>query len=226
MIRHRQARHAVRTTTAVGLVAACTVALAEHSASGAFSAASGSAGNQVSTAPAFCSGPGSVTLSTNTQVVDTWLDQSNPTVGKGGDKALYTRSWNGKNIRSLVRFTLPSLPAGCSVTSATMRMTVATSTTGSSIGVYRVTPGATWDEYTVTWNTQPTVTTDVPATSAPGATASTQSWTVTALVSAQYAEGNNGFLVRDQSEDSATQIDNRWRSREDGFPPQLSVSWA
>lgn len=213
-------------TVSFGAVVGLTVALAQQTAGSTFTSSSGSAGNKVTAAAQFCSGTGTATVGTNTTVVDTWLDQNSPSNGGGGSKDLYVRSLNGGNTHVLVRFALPTVPAGCSVTSATLRLWAMATTPGRTIGAYRVDPGLPqWDEYLVAWNNQPSVTADPPATSASVAAGNWQQWTVTDIVRAQYTNGNNGFLLRDQAPDNVSQIDNRYRSREDGLPPELTVNW-
>ena len=226
MTGRRRLRTVLRATASFCAVVGLTVALAQQTAGSTFTSASGSTGNKITAAPVFCPGPGTATASTNTAVVDTWLDENSPSNGGGGSKDLYVRSLNGGNTHVLVRFALPTVPAGCSVTSATLRLLAMATTPGRTIGAYRVDPALPqWDEYLVAWNSQPSVTADPPATSASPAAGTWQQWTVTDIVRAQFTYGNNGFLLRDQAPNNVSQIDNRYRSREDGFPPQLTVNW-
>jgi hypothetical protein len=219
-------RTLLRATASFGAVVAMTVALAQQTAGSTFTSSSGSAGNKVTAAPAFCPGPGTATVSTTATVQDTWMTQVSPFDSAGGSKSIYIRSQNAANIHALVRFTLPTtIPAGCSVTSATLQMWSTVTVPGRVIQAYRVAPTPQWDEYVVSWNTRPAVTADPPATSTTVSAGAWQQWTVTHLVRAQYAGGNNGFLLRDRDENSGTPFEQRYRSREDGLPPQLTVNW-
>lgn len=161
-----------------------------------------------------CSSPGSQTVIAS---ADAWLDEANPTANNGGTDPLNVQSRNAnRNRRALVRFTLPSTPAGCIVTVATLRLYANSSTAGRTIDVYRA--AATWNEGTVTWNTRPGTTGTAVGSASLGA-AGWQQWTVTTHVIAQYTT-NNGFVVRDSAE-SATpgQQQQVYRSREAGGTP-------
>jgi hypothetical protein len=223
----RRFRVGLRAAAVCSAVVAMTVVLSQQTAGSAFTASSGSSGNSVSTAPVFCSGTGSATFSTNATVQDTWVTQGSPFDSAGGSKSIYIRSQDGANIHALLRFDLTAtpIPAGCRVTSATLRMWSTVSVAGRVIQAYRVVPSPQWDQYVVSWNTHPAVTADPPAESTTAAADVWQQWTVTDLVKAQYAHGNNGFLLRDRDEDSGSPVEQRYRSREDGLPPQLTVNW-
>lgn len=55
-------------------------------------------------------------------------------------------SKSGDNARALVRFALPTLPAGCSVTSATLTLYAASHKSGRTLQALRVT--SAWTEGT------------------------------------------------------------------------------
>jgi hypothetical protein len=83
--------------------------------------------------------------------------------------------------------------------------------------------GAAWTETGVTWANQP-------ATSGTAATARSgfgyREWTVTSQLQTMYTPGaNNGFLIRDASENGGG-LDQGFHSREKGIdnPPQLVIS--
>lgn len=151
---------------------------------------------------------------------DTWLLQDSSSSNYGGDAVLKVDSKLGGNARALVRFGLPALPAGCTVTGATLRLNAASAVTGRTLQVIPVT-GA-WAENTVSWATQP----------ATGGTAATTSsgtgyrqWTVTQQVLAMYSGANNGFLVRDAAENGPGRLQG-FRSREDSSNrPQLVITF-
>jgi hypothetical protein len=53
-----------------------------------------------------------------------------------------------------------------------------------------------------------------------------QQWTVTSLVSALYAGQNNGFVLRDRSENAGLSSPTYFTSREGGATaPQLVLTW-
>jgi hypothetical protein len=123
----------------------------------------------------------------------------------------------------LVRFTLPSIPAGCKINTATLRLFASSSTSGRTLQAWQV--SASWVENTVTWDTRPSIT---------GAAATTAAgngyiqWTVTSIVQAMYSGTNNGFLIRDAVEDaSGNGEQQQFISRENGSPdkPQLVLTY-
>jgi hypothetical protein len=84
--------------------------------------------------------------------IDTWIEENSPDTSYGSDDQLQTGAnaqW--KYYRSLLQFDVSSVPAGATVTSATLRLytTGNFGNTDSNIAVYRVT--APWEE-TATWN--------------------------------------------------------------------------
>lgn len=161
-----------------------------------------------------CSSPGSQTLVSS---ADAWVDEAAPTTNYGATNPLNVASRNAaRNRRALVRFTLPTLPAGCSVTAGTLRLYANSSTGGRTIDVYRA--AASWTEGTVTWNTRPATTGTAVGTGSLGA-AGWQTWNVSAEMVALYG-ANNGFVVRDRTESaSATLQQQVYRSREAGGTP-------
>ena len=138
---------------------------------------------------------------------------------KGFDSILKVQSKApNDNFRALVRFTLPAVPAGCVLQSATLRLYAASAAAGRTLQAWRLAAG--WSEGGATWSTQPP-TTGVPATTASGT--GYRAWSVTAQVQAMYAGANDGFLIRDMVESTAG-AEQQFHSREKGEnPPQLVV---
>ncbi len=134
-----------------------------------------------------CTSPGSTTF---VAIADAWIDEANATQNNGGTNPLNVQSRNGaRNRRALVRFPLPaSVPAGCSVTVATLRLYASSSAATRTIDVYRA--AAAWNENSVTWNTRPGTTGTAVGTASLVA-AGWQTWTVTAQVAAQFPAANN-----------------------------------
>jgi hypothetical protein len=114
------------------------------------------------------------------------------------------------NVRTLVRFALPAVPAGCKLESATLRLFAASAAEGRTLEAHRLT--ADWLEGGVSWGDQPETTGDA-ATTESGT--GYREWSVTAQVKAMYAGSNFGFLIRDAGENDggAEQV---FHSRENG----------
>ena len=120
--------------------------------------------------------------------------------------------------RSYIRFDVPALASGETVTSAILRLP-ATSIARCSLGVdvYR-SANDTWGEKTITWLNQPGPTGNV-LDSATWTTAAPQDFDVTAAVS---GSGPVSFLVR-HAVGCAVKSDATFRSRETSAGPQLLV---
>ena len=166
------------------------------------------------TAPA-CTG-GTVTLTAN---ADAWINQGSPADNKGSDSVLKVMSKSGNaNLRALVNFSMPSLPAGCAIQSATLTMNAGSSASGRTLQALRIT--SAWTEAGVNWSNQPT--TNGTATTASGS--GNRNWDVTALVQAMYVPGGgfHGFMIRDAVEDQ--DAEQQLNSRETGAnAPQLII---
>ena len=146
-----------------------------------------------------CAAPGTVR---SLPSVGTYVDQATPNTTYGGDANYRVRSQNGsRNRRTLVKFDLPAPPPGCSMTSADLYMYANSPTSGRTINVFRA--NASWNGATVTWNTQP-ATTGAAAQSSSLSSAGWQQWNVTSQVAAQYSGTNDGFSIRDSSENTAS----------------------
>jgi hypothetical protein len=150
-----------------------------------------------------CRFPGAQTL---TAAQDSYVDQDAPTATNGSNINLFIMSkttllglGGDDNRRTYVQFTLPSLPEACVVTQATLRLFAKSAASGRAIQAFRA--NAAWVEGTVTWNNQPGGT-GTAATSASGT--GWRTWTVTAHVQQMYTGPNNGFMMRDATENDGT----------------------
>ena len=176
---------------------------------------------QPSELPPVCSG-------TDTQTVDTtndsWISQGSQNQNKGTDSAVYVMTKNSANERTLVGFSLPTLPPGCSVTSATLRLWNDAPSGTRVIQARRIT--SDWDENTVTWNNAPS-TASLAADSQVPSSAGWQSWTVTGQVQAMYTNGAYGFQLRDKSEGCSCATQQKYLSLESGTSTdaELIVTW-
>jgi CSLREA domain-containing protein len=168
-------------------------------------------------APPNCGSP--ITASAN---ADAWIDQNSSTSNKGIDSILKVQGKSSNNnMRALVRFALPTTPAGCVLQAATLRMYAASWTNGRTLQALRV--NAAWTENGVTWSNQP-ATTGTAATTTSGS--GFRQWTVTSQVQAMYSGANNGFLIRDATENNGS-YEQQFHSREKGSNmPQLVITFA
>jgi hypothetical protein len=174
--------------------------------------------NTFTTAASFgCSLPGTQTVTASR---DSWVWEASPTFNDGAGTSLYVNSRAGSNMRVLVGFSLPAVPAGCSVTAATLRLNASASAAGRTLQAFR--GGAAWTETGVTWANQP-ATAGTPATAA--SALGWVGWTVTAQVQAMYSGANDGFLVRDSVEGNASDLTQQYSSREGPNPPQLVLTF-
>jgi hypothetical protein len=163
----------------------------------------------------------SVPSQTLTATADAALLETSPTTALGSTQpaTFLTRARVNENARSLVQFGSPSIPIGCAVATAALRLNVSSQTQPRTVQIARA--NAAWTETSVTWNTQPATTgTPVPATSAVGWT----QWTVTNEVLAMLAGSNHGFVVSDSTESGGSPNEVHMSSREGANPPQLVVT--
>jgi hypothetical protein len=166
-----------------------------------------------------CTDPGTVTV---TATADSWVDEASPTSTAGAtdvDLRVRSRSTN-EDRRTLVWFPLPTVPDGCSVTSATLRLYQNTSAGTRTIQAWRL--ASSWTESGVNWNNQPAMA-GTAATSTNGS--GWRTWTVTTMVEELYSIANHGFLLKDSSEESGTGYEQRYDSREDVNDPELLITF-
>jgi large repetitive protein len=154
---------------------------------------------------------------------DTWVLQSAPSSNFGNDSVLKVDTKSGGNARALVRFALPAIPAGCNVTSATLRLYSGSYKEGRTLQAFRL--GAAWNELSVNWSTQP-ATAGTAVTAPSRNSAGYVEWAVTSHVQAMYSGTNAGFLIRDASENGGG-LEQSFNSREKGTdnPPQLVIGF-
>ncbi|MDZ5622522.1 right-handed parallel beta-helix repeat-containing protein [Nocardioides sp. HM23] len=158
---------------------------------------------------------------TVTSVADAWIDQSSASANKGGDSILKVMSKGSANLRALIRFNLPTIPAGCVVDTAKLRL-YAASASGSQRTLQVLRLGGSWTESSVTWATAPQTTgAAVTTTSATGY----REWNVAAMVQAMFSSGSNhGFLVKDATE--GQDAEQQFHAREKGSNlPQLVLTF-
>jgi hypothetical protein len=214
--RRRLAGRALAAAAAVGL----TVALAQQPVQGAFNGSTTSPGNQVHTATSFCTSPGNQTVLAD---ADSWVDQANATSTSGGAEFyLVVTPQTGAVRRVFVQFPMPTVPPGCEVSGATLRIYAESQTAGRTLGAYRA--ASAWTEAGLNWSNQPAAV-GTPATAVMPNTDQYVTWTVTVLVRELYASGDHGFVVRDQDE-TGPGAWQQFASRTATDKPQLQVFWS
>ena len=220
------ARRGLVQLAAAGLAVAMTVLLVEGSAAGAFTARTYATGNQATAAVSFCVAPGTQDL---TVTNDAWTNQSAATTVHGTTTALNVASGVGANRRAYLRFTLPTPPRHCELVSAQLRVRASAPRSGRTIDALRADPGQNpqWAAGSLTWNTQPTAV-GTAVGSASLAVAGIQTWDVTAHTGILYAGPNNGFVLKDRTEEQAggpyTQAYDE-QSTTGGTPAVLRLTW-
>lgn len=151
---------------------------------------------------------------------DTWVNEQQSTSNFGTRASLNVSARAGRRARTLLHFTLPAAPAGCTLASATLRVYNASATTTRSVSVVRA--AATWAELGVTWDTQPAMTgTAVTAAAVVG----WMQWTVTNHVQALYAGTNTGFVLLDAVEDGTNPSNQAFDSLDAVNKPELTLQW-
>lgn len=201
----------------IGLLVAAVAGSATGHTLAVYAAGRSVAGNTLTVAATLCSSPGSATLA---PVADSYVDQSQPDTTFGGLTTLSVQSFKSRSRRTLVQFGLPAVPAGCSVTTATLQLFASSAPTGRSYLAYRL--AAAWTEASVTWTTQPATAGSGVAT--PSGTGWI-SWAVTSQVLAMFAGSNYGFVVEDAAEGANSSATSTYSSRTGTNPPRLVIAW-
>jgi len=150
-----------------------------------------------------------ITLQPDAAGIDTGIESGFPT----NNYALlfYTGIGNSATttVRTYIEFSLSSIPADVRVTDADLKL-YQYNTIGSdnfTIGLYRVT--SNWDESTITWNLQPTSSTDAEiAINITAGAVTWKSWDIDTLVQG-WLDGtiaNYGMMLKDTDESSDNTI--------------------
>jgi len=155
---------------------------------------------------------------------DTYIRQYYPTSNYGDSTSMSVVSHANDNERSLVEFDISSIPGNAQVTSAILKLYVSASPDGSNrtYRIYRIT--SSWEEMSVTWNTQPSYSSDyVDQTIAHD---TVDYWWSPEVTSIFQLDNTIGFMIKDANEDSGSEIKGRFRTKEyDGYDPQLEVTY-
>ena len=213
------ARRSLAGAIAVALAACGTAAAA------GFSGSSSNPSNSFTAASSFCVSPGQEVIAASR---DAYVDSLSASSNFGNDATLSVRPAQVLVLsqrRSLVGFSLPSVPSRCTLTAATLRLYTSSPGGGRTIEVYRL--NGAWTEAGVTWNNQP-ATTGTAASSASLSSAGFQSWNVLAQVQAMYSGTNNGFLVKDSADSAVLSVSQTYQSRNgspDSQDPELRLTF-
>jgi hypothetical protein len=211
------------TVAAAGAVIAAAT-WAYEPVNSAFSGTSSNPGNTWTGAPAACTPGGQTLLGAS----DTYVREGFPTLNKATVGTMFVTSSSGQNDRALLKFSLPAVPSGCSLTTATLSLRVTSGVAGRTLEARNI--SATWTDTVVTWNTQPGTTATAAATAASNTTnGAWVSWNVLTLTQAQYSGNNYGYQIRDQTESSAAGTQS-FKSSEDlggsANYPKLVLAWS
>jgi hypothetical protein len=207
-------------------VAAAVVGGAGGVTTAAFNDPTSNAGNAFEASATFgtCPSAGQTTVLAE---ADAALQQEQPTSTMGLSPSIGVLSFydaalaTAKNYRSVIRFPLPTVPSGCSVTAATLQLSVGLGPIGRTIAVTQA--SGSWTEGAVNWANQPASTGTPSLAPSPAAMFGPVAFDVLGHLQAMYAGTNDGFVVRDSAEDSPTQAYQWMTSRESW--PALSVTF-
>jgi hypothetical protein len=211
---------------ALATAVAATVALSQATASGAFAGATGNAANSASSAPTFCTKPPSRPAISG----DSWTDESPgyTDTNHQNDLELRVRSSSAGDRHIWIGFDLPANPdpAHCQLVAAKLSLYNKAPASGRYIDVYRGNPNSPWTAATITWTNEPGLLTPAATNALTPALPGWQEWVVTTQVQAQYTGGNNGFVLKDRTENAGTPREQVYYDRQDtAYRPTLVLTW-
>jgi hypothetical protein len=151
-----------------------------------------------------------------------------------GDKTyLYVQSAaSGSYLdeRAWLQFDLSSLPAGATITSATLEMTAWKAQGGDMAVSAHSASDDSWSESGVTWNNQPTIGSALDTTTLVSGQTGAYNWDVTSYIQSEYAGDQSATLVlKADSEGSSTALTYAFESKEWGTAsqrPRLTITFA
>jgi hypothetical protein len=164
---------------------------------------------------------------------DTYLDQNNPARNYGASTTIKVDGQSTQAYRPILKFDLSSLPAGATITSATLQLaaTAVQSNTGYNVAVHQMTRdwlegtgngsngSPNWTQYSgaSTWTTAGGDFNGTAESTTSVSTAGTYTWSVTNMVNTWYASPttNFGMLLKFPTENTGNQ-DKTFGSKENG----------
>ena len=157
---------------------------------------------------------------------DSYVNEASAGSNFGTATNLDVRSSSAGDRRTFVQFSLTgcSIPATALVTAASLKLFMfAAPTATRTYDAHRV--SASWTETGITWTNQPAVAATATASVATGTTSNvTLTWVVTSDVQAFLGgTANNGWRIKDLTENSATARTGQFRSAEFGTASQRPI---
>ncbi len=177
-------------------------------------------------------GGGSTSTTLQPSTADSYIMQNDPNKNCGTENLMWVDSKVGnENWRSFVRFDLSSIPAGSTISSATLSLRMKDAPGASrALELQRV--SASWGESSITWNNQPGVSGSAVTTSTGTSPEVWLTWNVTADVRdfIQYQSATNyGWRTKDQTENSSTEYKESFYTRDETSQttrrPRLSINY-
>lgn len=157
---------------------------------------------------------------------DSYVNEASAGSNFGTATTLDVRSSSAGDRRVFVQFSLTtcSIPANSLITAANLKLRMYAAPTASrTYEAHRV--SASWTETGITWTNQPAVAASATSSVVTGTTSNvTLTWAVTADVQA-YVDGtaNNGWRIKDLTENSSTARTGQFRSAEYGTASQRPI---
>ncbi|MGH3065320.1 MAG: DNRLRE domain-containing protein [Gaiellaceae bacterium] len=157
---------------------------------------------------------------------DSYVNEASTGSNFGTATILDVRSSSSGDRRVFARFSLTScsIPANSLIATANLKLFMSTAPSASrTYDAHRV--SASWTETGVTWTNQPAVAASATSSVATGTTSNvTLTWAVTTDVQA-FVDGtaNNGWRIKDRTENSSTARSSSFRSAEYGTASQRPI---
>jgi hypothetical protein len=169
-----------------------------------------------------------ITPSMDAQVVEGY-----PTSNYGDKSYLYVQSDSSGSYldeRAWLQFDLSGIPAGATITSATLEMTAWKAQGGNLTVSAHSASDDSWSESGINWNNQPTIGSALDSTTLVSGQTGAYSWDVTSYVQTEYAGDQAASLVlKADSEGSTTALTYAFESKEWGTAsqrPRLIITYA
>jgi hypothetical protein len=162
---------------------------------------------------------------TNNAVQDTFIRKNVPTLNYGHSNDMYVgEDYNSDIFRSLLKFNVSDFPSSAYILSAKIVLTSFTIDYFSSdLELYEAT--STWNEYGVTYNSQPTLGKLLSTVTTDETGEITTQFDITSIIN-DYLQGKvakSGFIIK--SKDETNGLQKRFYTREGLYPPQIQIEY-